>query len=109
MTEQHEPGPEAPGEQAAPIETAAPPAPKRGAWDEIKEHKALQWTAAYLGAALAVAQALEIVGDAFAWPNVVSRLVVVTLALGLPVALTVAWYHGHRALRHISVGESSIL
>jgi TolB-like protein len=107
MTEQHEP--EALTEPAAPIEPAAPPAPKRGIWDEIKDHKALQWTAAYLGAALAVAQALEIVADAFAWPNVASRIVVITLIAGLPVALTIAWYHGHRALRRISVGELSIL
>ncbi len=69
----------------------------------------LQWAVAYLGAALAIAQAYELVADAFDWPNVVTRVVILTLVVGFPVALTVAWYHGHRALRRISVGELSIL
>jgi TolB-like protein/tetratricopeptide (TPR) repeat protein len=98
MTEEHEPAD--PGE---------PPAPKRALWSEIKEHKVIQWSVAYLGGALAVAQAQEIVSDVFGWPNVIDRIVIITLIVGFPIALTVAWYHGHRALRRISVGEFSIL
>jgi serine/threonine-protein kinase len=81
----------------------------RGVLEQLKEHKVLQWAIAYLGAALAIAQAHELVANAFDWPNVVSRIVVLTLVLGFPVALTVAWYHGHRALRRISIAELSIL
>ncbi len=56
-----------------------------------------------------VAQAQEFRANAFEWPNIVGRLVVIALIVGLPIALTVAWYYGHRALRHVSVGELSIL
>jgi serine/threonine-protein kinase len=138
MTADNEPGSEgtgapAPGSERAavptPGETAAaslrPAAPKpaepagareqahvaspRGVLEQLKEHKVLQWAIAYLGAALAIAQAHELIANAFGWPNVVSRIVVLTLVLGFPVALTVAWYHGHRALRRISMVELSIL
>jgi serine/threonine-protein kinase len=84
-------------------------AASRGVLEQLKEHKVLQWAIAYLGAALAIAQAHELVANAFDWPNVVSRIVVLTLIVGFPVALTVAWYHGHRALRRISMAELSIL
>jgi serine/threonine-protein kinase len=89
---------------------AAPEAEARlGIWERIKDHKVLQWGVAYLGGALAVGQAQELLANAFAWPSIVGRLVVVALIVGLPIALTVAWYHGHRALRGVSVGELSIL
>jgi TolB-like protein len=92
-------------------QSAAPPPapPERGLWDRVKEHKLLQWAVAYSGASLAIAQAQQIVGDAFDWPSGVTRGVVITLFVGFPIALTLAWYHGHRALRRISVGELSIL
>ena len=95
-----------------PPETDAPaaePTAPLGAWDRVKDHKLIQWAAAYLGAALAIGQAQDLVANAFAWPSLVGRVVVITLIVGFPIALTVAWYHGHRALRRISVGELSIL
>lgn len=95
-------GPQEPAAQAA---TEA----RLGVWERIKDHKVLQWGAAYLGGALALAQAQELVANAFDWPNVVGRIVVIALLVGLPIALTVAWYQGHRALRGVSVGELSIL
>ena len=92
-----------------PPETDAPvaetPTPL-GVWDRIKDHKVLQWAIAYLGAALAIGQAHELIANAFAWPNLVGRIVVSALIVGFPIALTVAWYHGHRALRRISVGRA---
>ena len=95
-----------------PPETDAPvaetPAPV-GVWDRVKDHKVLQWAIAYLGAALAIGQAHELIANAFAWPSLVGRIVVIALIVGFPIALTVAWYHGHRALRRISAGELSIL
>ena len=95
-----------PPETDAPVaDTTAP----LGVWDRVKDHKVLQWAIAYLGAALAIGQAQELVANAFAWPSLVGRIVVIALIVGFPIALTVAWYHGHRALRRISVGELSIL
>lgn len=78
-------------------------------WERVKDHKVIQWAAAYLGAALAVGQAQELLANAFEWPNLARRVVVLALVVGLPIAITVAWYHGHRALRRVSVAELSIL
>ena len=33
----------------------------------------------------------------------------VLLVAGLPIALTLAWYHGHRGLKRISAGELTII
>jgi TolB-like protein len=74
----------------------------------IYEHKVIQWTLAYLGAALALAQAQELVANAFDWPEVVGRAFIALLIVGLPIAITVAWYHGHRGLQQISAGELAI-
>ena len=102
MTVEHEPDLEKP---------ASPPedAPSQDIWARVKDHKVVQWALAYLGASLAIGQALELLASAFEWPNAVSRAVLVALIAGFPIALTVAWYHGHRALRRVSVGELSIL
>ena len=43
---------------------------------------------AYLGAALALAQGLELVGDAFQWSDLVSRVVMIALIAGFPLAIT---------------------
>jgi pentatricopeptide repeat protein len=115
MSAEQKPGPKqaaAPPPESKPLPAAPPPAsepPARGIAERLKDHKVLQWAIAYLGAALAIAQANELVADAFGWPNVVARVVVLTLVVGFPVALTVAWYHGHRALRRVSVGELAIV
>ena len=39
---------------------------------------------------------------AFDWPHQVLRIVTVLLILGAPVVVTLAWYHGHRALRRVA-------
>jgi TolB-like protein len=78
-------------------------------WVRIKEHKIIQWGVGYLAAALALTHAEELIARAFDWPEFVSRALIVVLALGLPVAITLAWYHGHRASRHVSGAEASIL
>jgi len=80
-----------------------------GVWERVKNHKVLQWGAAYLGAALAVGQGQDLLAVAFDWPDVVGRTVLIVLIAGLPIALTIAWYHGHRALRQITPGELAIV
>jgi TolB-like protein len=105
MTGEPEPDP-GPPKPAAPTDTTTH---RLGIWERVKDHKVIQWGVAYLGGALAIAQAQEFLANAFEWPSIVGRLVVIALIVGLPIASTVAWYHGHRALRHVSVGELSIL
>ena len=78
-------------------------------WARIKDHKIIQWTLGYLAAALALTHGEDLVAHAFDWPEVISRALIVVLAVGLPVAITLAWYHGHRAERHVSRTEATIL
>lgn len=78
-------------------------------WARIREHKIIQWALAYLAAALALTHAEELIAHAFDWPEFISRVLIVVLALGLPVAITLAWYHGHRASRNVSGAEATII
>jgi TolB-like protein/Flp pilus assembly protein TadD len=78
-------------------------------WTRLRDHKVIQWGVAYLGGALALAQAQDLVGNAFGWPAAAERVVMVALLVGLPVVLTLAWYHGHRGFKSISAGELSII
>jgi TolB-like protein/tetratricopeptide (TPR) repeat protein len=78
-------------------------------WRRSKDHKLIQWALAYVGAALAIAHGQELMATAFEWPHAVGRVVMVLLVLGLPLALTLAWYHGHKGLKRFSAGEATII
>jgi len=103
-----------PSENPAPASAAGEPdaahlARAAGVWSRIKEHKLIQWGLGYVGAALALAHGQELIAHAFAWPEIVGRLLIGALALGLPVVLTLAWYHGHKGLKRLSAGELTIV
>ncbi len=100
--------PLAPAPGAKPAE-AAPVEKLERLWARVKEHKIIQWTLAYLAAALALAHGAELVGHAFEWPDIVSRVVVILLVLGLPFAVTLAWYHGDRGIKRVSGAELTII
>ena len=51
----------------------------------------------------------EMLRDAFEWSPAVPRLTFFALALGLPIAVTLAWFHGHRAQHRISRAELATL
>lgn len=78
-------------------------------WTRVKDHKVIQWTLAYLAAALALAHGAELVSQGFEWPHTVFRVVIALLALGLPIAVTLAWYHGHKGARRVSGAEAAII
>jgi TolB-like protein/Tfp pilus assembly protein PilF len=78
-------------------------------WARIKEHKVAQWTLAYAAAAYTVLHGTEMVSNAFAWPHLLVRIVTLLLILGLPLVVTIAWYHGHRAQRRVGRAELTII
>src|SRR5579871_5828543 len=78
-------------------------------WRRLNEHKIVQWTIAYLALAYGIQHALALTGEAFEWPRVVLRLSILLFALGLPLVITFAWYHGQRASRRFSTGECTII
>jgi TolB-like protein/Tfp pilus assembly protein PilF len=78
-------------------------------WARIKRHKVVEWTLAYVAFAYAALHGVQMLRETFDWPVLVQRLTVFALVLGAPFALTLAWYHGHRARHRVSGQELSIL
>ncbi len=92
-----------------PAAPPAVPAPPTSVWARIKDHKIAQWALAYAAAAYALLDGTKILSDTFEWPHLVARAVAALLILGLPLVITLAWYHGHRALRRVSGAELTII
>jgi TolB-like protein/tetratricopeptide (TPR) repeat protein len=91
---------------AAPV---SPAAASRSIWGTIKHHKVVEWTLTYVAAGYALLHCVEMAGEAFEWPTLIARLTIGVLLLGIPVAATLAWYHGHRARQRVSSAELGIL
>jgi hypothetical protein len=106
-----------PGEGSGAREVSAPAAqsvtPESQAadsiWARIRRHKVVEWTLAYLAFGYALLHGIQMLRETFDWPFLVPRLTVFALALGAPIAVTLAWFHGHRARHRISGPELSIL
>ena len=80
-----------------------------GFWDRVRNHKVMQWTLAYAAGAYTLLHGTEMVVSAMRWPELVVRITLVLLTLGLPVAILLAWYHGHKAQHRISGPELAML
>jgi len=90
-------------------ESARPTQATDSVWDRIRRHKVVEWTLAYVAFGYALLHGVQMLRESFEWPLVVSRLTAVGLVLGAPIAVTLAWYHGHRARHRVSGQELSIL
>jgi TolB-like protein/Flp pilus assembly protein TadD len=77
--------------------------------ERLKERKLVQWGLAYLAGAWVLLEVLSQIGEHFAWPNVVLRVLTVALALGLLPALVLAWYHGEQGRQRVTGPELMIL
>jgi len=106
MTEPPTPGTEEP-------ETAPPAAPTTSwlsdIWARIKEHKVMQWTLAYAAAAYTLLHGGEMLSDAQEWPHAIIRVFSLLLVLGVPVVITIAWYHGTKGMSKVSGPELTII
>src|SRR3954471_11760567 len=75
----------------------------------LKQRKLVQWTLAYVAAAFALLQGIDIVAQRFGWPEQAMRFVIVALSIGLFVTLVLAWYHGERGAQRVSGAELLII
>jgi TolB-like protein/Tfp pilus assembly protein PilF len=80
-----------------------------GFFERLKQRKLVQWALAYIAAAFALIQVVDIVAQHFGWPEYTMRLVIIVLALGFFVTLVLAWYHGERGAQRVTGTELSIL
>jgi TolB-like protein/tetratricopeptide (TPR) repeat protein len=109
--------PEAPQQPSdPPPSTPAPPAETRtfgatmqGVWERIKHHKVVQWTLAYLAVAYTLLHGAEMLTGSLGWPHGWIRLFTLLLILGVPIVVTLAWYHGSRGQQRASGTEIMII
>jgi TolB-like protein/cytochrome c-type biogenesis protein CcmH/NrfG len=80
-----------------------------GPWGRLRRRKVVQWGLAYAAAAWALLQVIGFAADAFHWPDVIKQLSMLTLGVGLPVAITLAWYHGDRGEQSVTRVELAVL
>jgi TolB-like protein/cytochrome c-type biogenesis protein CcmH/NrfG len=69
----------------------------------------VQWALAYVAAAFALLQGIDIVAQQFGWPEGVRRGITLALVVGFFVALVIAWYHGERGAQRVSGTELVII
>ena len=77
--------------------------------ERLKQRKLVQWALAYVAAAFALIQVLDVVAQRFGWPESAERILIIVLAIGFFVALVLAWYHGERGAQRVSGTELLIL
>jgi adenylate cyclase len=78
-------------------------------WTRLRERKLGRWTLAYLAGAWLGYEVLSQVGENFAWPAVVMRVVTVVLAVGLPMVVVVGWFHGEKGHQRVRGTEILLL
>lgn len=78
-------------------------------WHRFKQRKLVQWALAYVAAAFALLQGIDIIAQQFGWSQGMQRGLTWTLVLGFFVALVLAWYHGERGAQRVSGAELLIV
>lgn len=63
-------------------------------FQRLKQRKLVQWAIAYVAAAFALLQGIDIVWQQFGWSEGVWRGITLGLVVGFFVTLVLAWYHG---------------
>ena len=75
----------------------------------LKQRKLVQWTLAYIAAAFALLQGIDIVAQQFGWSEDVRRGITLALIVGFFVTLVLAWFHGERGAQRASGTELLVL
>jgi TolB-like protein/Tfp pilus assembly protein PilF len=78
-------------------------------FQHLKERKLVQWAIAYVAAAFALLQGIDIVAQRFNWSEAVERGLIVACCVGFFVTVVLAWYHGERGAQRVSGTEILIL
>ncbi|HEY2800991.1 MAG TPA: hypothetical protein VGI85_10370 [Chthoniobacterales bacterium] len=78
-------------------------------FQRLKQRKLVQWAIAYVAAAFALIQGIDVVAQQFGWPENVRRGITLALVVGFFVTLVFAWYHGVRGAQRVTGSELLIL
>ena len=80
-----------------------------GAWTKLRRRKVVQWGIAYAAGSWVLLQVLGFLADAFHWPDVAKQVGAIALLVGLPIVLTLAWYHGDKGEQRVTRAELAVL
>lgn len=75
----------------------------------LKERKLVQWTVAYVAAAFALLQGIDIVAQRFGWPDSIERTLIIAACVGFFLVLVLSWYHGECGAQRVTGTELLIL
>src|SRR5215470_6032572 len=78
-------------------------------FQRLKQRKLVQWAIAYVAAAFAFLQGIDIVAQQFGWPEGVRRGITLALVVGFFVTLILAWYDGERGAQRVTGTELLII
>jgi TolB-like protein/Flp pilus assembly protein TadD len=76
---------------------------------DLKQRKLVQWSVAYVAAAFALLQGIDIVATRFTWPDVIERVLIIACCVGFFITLLLAWYHGERGYQKVTKTELLLL
>ena len=78
-------------------------------WNRLRRRKVVQWSLAYSAGAWALLQVLGFAADSFGWPALIKQLAMLAMAVGLPIVVALAWYHGERSHQRVTGQELAVL
>src|SRR2546430_9666843 len=67
----------------------------------LKQRKLVQWAVAYVAAAFALIQGLDIVAQRFSWPDSIERPLIIAACIGFFTAMVLAWYHAEPVAQRV--------
>jgi TolB-like protein/Flp pilus assembly protein TadD len=82
---------------------------EEGGWAKLRRRKVVQWGLTYAAGAWALLQVIGFFSDTFHWPEVTTQFAAIALIVGLPMVLTLAWYHGDKGEQRVTRGELAVL
>ncbi len=77
--------------------------------ENLKQRKLVEWALAYLAGAWVVVQAMGALSEPLGLSLGVQRGLLLVLVAGLPVVVTLSWYHGEQGRQRVSGMELLIL
>lgn len=80
-----------------------------GLWARLRRRKVVQWGLTYFAGAWALLQGIDFLVNAFHWPDTAKQIATIGCAVGLPIALILAWYHGDRGQQRVGGTELALL
>ena len=81
----------------------------RSIWRQVTHNRGAKWIFRYIGVASTLFTTVEGLQEALDWTATAPRLVLFAALLGLPIAVTLAIFHGHLRREHISPAETILL